>query len=500
MLETMTVEEVIAMSAKLRLPQNLPKATVEQHIRETLTSLRLENAAKTRIAGVSGGERKRAGIAMELITKPQVLFLDEPTSGLDSFTAFVIVQVLKTFAHNHGSAVIATIHQPSSDIFHLFDELILLNAGEVVYAGSSSAAVAYFESLGFRFPSLTNPADYIFMHVLNEELRESPDESTNNLKNINLAQSWKQSTQYQEMVGHLGSMPTIPEPASKKRRAHIIASFRAQFLFLFHRASINALRNELVIRVRLFQSLFIGVLAGLVFINATSGTIAGQIQSISGFLYFLPVNQFFASATSVLSIFAMEKRVFIREYAAGYYSLPAYYLSKVLVELPHQLVFPALLLVIAYYIVGLKAEFSAYLLDALLLGLCAVCGNAVGILVAACVDEVAMALAILPVFILPVLLFSGLFVNSGNFPAWLGWLQWISPVRYAFSSMIVNQFTSYTFANCLPTDQPQCQGERAIEQLGFAHDLPIGVNISLMIAIYLALILGAYLALWGKSR
>jgi len=499
MLDTMTVYEVVNMSAKLRLPQNLSKKDIQDIISVTLKSLRVEKAAQTRISKVSGGERKRSSIAMELITRPQILFLDEPTSGLDSFTAYIIVNALKTFAQENGSAIVANIHQPNSDIFRLFDDLVLLLNGEVVYAGGANDSVSYFEQLGFRFPSMTNPADYIFMHVLNKELRESTNEGALDLKDIDLVQAWKQSQQHRQLQEKLASVPAS-SAASKKRTPRIISSFTTQFTFLLQRASRNALRNELVIRVRLIQSIFIGVLAGLVFINATNGTVAGQIQSISGFLYFLPVNQFFASATSVLSIFSTEKQVFIREYAAGYYSLPAYYLSKVIVELPHQLIFPVLLLAIAYYIVGLKAAFSAFLLDAVLLALCAICGNAVGILVAACFTKVEMALAVLPLFLLPVLLFSGLFVNSGNFPTWLSWLQWVSPVRYAFASMVINQFSGYTFANCQPATQPQCQGEMAIEQLGFAGDLPAGVNISLMIAIYLALVIGGYLVLWQKSH
>ena len=277
------------------------------------------------------------------------------------------------------------------------------------------------------------------------------------------------------------------------------SSFWTQFKYLTNRASKNAIRNELIIRVRFFQSIFIGVLAGLVFMNATDGRVASQIQSLSGVLYFLSVNQFFGSATAVLSIFAQEKMVFLREHRAGYYGLTAYYFSKVLVELPYQIIFPALLLLIAYYIIGLNPAFSAYLLASSLLMFCAITGTAIGTFISAIFDDVAMALAVLPLFLLPVLLFSGLFVNSENFPVWLSWLQYGSPVRYAFSGLLQNQFDSYTFNNCDPSIQ-NCSGQQALNQLGFGNDLPPGILIAILSAIYIIFITAGYLVLMYKIK
>lgn len=86
---------------------------------------------------LSGGERKRTAIGVELITDPSLILLDEPTSGLDSFKAYQIVKLLKKLARN-GKTVISTIHQPSSESFHLFDRLILMSDGHIVYQGEAS--------------------------------------------------------------------------------------------------------------------------------------------------------------------------------------------------------------------------------------------------------------------------------------------------------------------------------------------------------------------------
>ncbi len=421
---------------------------------------------------------------MELITDPMVLFLDEPTSGLDSYTAHSITKLLADYAHE-GHTVVATLHQPSTDIFALFDDLLLLHEGRVVFYGEASEVIGYFEGWGHEFPKYSNPADYIFMHVLREN---SGDE---------MVARWKESDLKSKMTTLIECIQATTPSYSQVGKYK--ASFWIQFKFLLDRASKNAIRNELIVRVRFIQSVFIGVLAGLVFMNATNGTIAGQIQSLSGVLYFLSVNQFFGSATAVLSIFATEKFVFLREFRAGYYGLTAYYFSKVLVELPYQIIFPALLLLIAYYMIGLNPAFSAYLLAACLLIFCAITGTAIGTFISAIFDDVGMALAVLPLVLLPVLLFSGLFVNSGNFPVWLSWLQYGSPVRYSFSGLLQNQFNSYTFNNCNPFIL-NCSGRRALEQLGFANDLPPGILIAILTAIYFIFVFAGYLVLLYKTK
>lgn len=103
------------------------------------------------IKGVSGGERKRTSIAVELMTNPDVLMLDEPTSGLDSFTSYLIIKIMKEYALS-GKTVIFTIHQPNTDIYDLFDRFLLLVEGKIIYQAKASDAITYFNSIGFPCP------------------------------------------------------------------------------------------------------------------------------------------------------------------------------------------------------------------------------------------------------------------------------------------------------------------------------------------------------------
>ena len=132
---TSTPREAIYFSAKLRLPKSTTEHQLETLTNHMLDELNLKDCADTivggeLIKGISGGQRKRTSVGVELVTKPALVFLDEPTSGLDSFSAVQLCEVLKKVALA-GSSVLFTIHQPSSEIFNSFDSLILLNKGRV---------------------------------------------------------------------------------------------------------------------------------------------------------------------------------------------------------------------------------------------------------------------------------------------------------------------------------------------------------------------------------
>lgn len=108
---------------------------------------------------MSGGEKKRTSIGVELVTNPSILFLDEPTSGLDSFNAQKIVRLLN-YQAKLGKTIIATIHQPNSETFQSFDRLLLLMEGHTIYQGKANESVPYFKQIGYKCPDYCNPADY----------------------------------------------------------------------------------------------------------------------------------------------------------------------------------------------------------------------------------------------------------------------------------------------------------------------------------------------------
>jgi ABC-type multidrug transport system ATPase subunit len=191
MLGLLTVQETLGYSAKMRLPDKLyTKEQKKQRVQETIDMLRLQKCSQTRIGsttkrGISGGERKRTSIGVELVSDVSLLLLDEPTSGLDAYAAYSVVENLKNTARLRNLSCLMTIHQPSWRLLQLVDRVQLLARGKLYYDGTPSDMQAWFESLNHKVPEGANPADYYIT------LAENADESEEGEKRIeHLIQAW----------------------------------------------------------------------------------------------------------------------------------------------------------------------------------------------------------------------------------------------------------------------------------------------------------------------
>ncbi|RUS17489.1 hypothetical protein BC937DRAFT_89917 [Endogone sp. FLAS-F59071] len=178
---TLTVRETLMYSALLRLPRDMPLKVKQRRVEETLSELGIQHIADMPIGvpgrrGISGGEKRRVSIGKELVTSPSILFLDEPTSGLDSYNAYVVMECLKKLARVHKRTVVVTIHQPRSNIFKMFDSLLLLAEGRTVYFGPAQQATHYFASIGYPIPPEYNIADYLIDLTMNKPNTSSPSE------------------------------------------------------------------------------------------------------------------------------------------------------------------------------------------------------------------------------------------------------------------------------------------------------------------------------------
>lgn len=155
------VEELMHFCCNLRLRQN--QSTKQEQIESILNSLKLNHLRSSLPNKLSGGERKRLSVAVELISKPEVFFLDEPTSGLDEIAAVQCMNLLKELA-TQGRTIICTIHQPSPMVLKNVDHVYVMTQGQCIYQGQPKDLISYMQYLKFECPTTYTPIDY-GMHI-----------------------------------------------------------------------------------------------------------------------------------------------------------------------------------------------------------------------------------------------------------------------------------------------------------------------------------------------
>jgi len=225
--------------------------------------------------GLGPADRKKTSIAIELICDPSILFLDEPTSGLDSFSANRLVRLLVSQARK-GKAVVATIHQPNSSTFALFDRLLLLMDGYQIYQGEASYAAEHFKSLGFVIPQFSNPADYFLEEFFIPYKKEQKDIDKLNKLVEGYSENIEEKIQNENAI--IVHQEITEEFLNKSREK---ASIFVEFGYLIRRTFQNVHRNPTSTRVRIYQVISNIILMILVFWDL--GTSVEDIQNKAGF-------------------------------------------------------------------------------------------------------------------------------------------------------------------------------------------------------------------------
>lgn len=294
----------------------------------------------TRRKGISGGERKRLCIAIELLSKPLLLFLDEPTSGLDSTTAFTVTHALKNLAETGQCTVVCTIHQPQQKIFNLFDNLILLKRGKVIYQGSCQKSLAFLESIGMPCPADANPADFLLDVIAPSAEKGSVVDE--------VAQEREKRAPPIDL-----SMGADKDYFDKQSRA----TWFHQFFVIGRRSALQYFRRKDIIFLNFISTTaiacFIG--GGIWYQQGVSEKSAQNTLVPS--LFFTCVTQGIFGSMQVVNTFPSERAIMLRERSAGAYYVSSYYAAKSAVDMLSQIWPPILFSCIAYFMLG-------YVLDA----------------------------------------------------------------------------------------------------------------------------------------
>ncbi|KDO32615.1 hypothetical protein SPRG_03089 [Saprolegnia parasitica CBS 223.65] len=445
--ETLTVKEHLLFQAELRMGKTFDAAQREARVNYVIEELGLDKCRHSqigggRIRGISGGQRKRLSFATEILTNPSLLFVDEPTSGLDSFMAESVIQQLQKLARE-GRTVIATIHQPASELFALFDKLVLLSDGQTVYNGKASDAVEYFASQGFPCPNYMNPTDFFMRQIIALDPKSEAATRVNKL-----VANWhaKQKAADIDAQNDVSSSSSVDDDTVYES-THLGPS--GQLRVLIKRNFTRLLRDKMTFNARLAQSIIISLFVGLIFFQLEL-TQAG-VQSFTGAIFFIVVDQFMSAANPEFISVPLEMPIMSREYHSGLYHSWVWYLAKNLSELGFQFFYPMVFFIPLYFMVGFGAS-NATLFFTMYLFLALTQSAAIGLgYMVSCVAGRAELTPIIGILtILPFLMFGGLFLNADMIPVYFTWLEFLSPLKYGFRGASRAFWNTITDIPCNP--------------------------------------------------
>jgi ABC-type glutathione transport system ATPase component/ABC-type multidrug transport system permease subunit len=458
---TMTPLEILLFTAKLKL--NLTHEQIEEKVEKMIEDLHLKKCQNTKIGsvverGVSGGERKRTSIGVELISDPKIIFLDEPTTGLDSYNAYEVIQLLRVLAQK-GKIIVFTIHQPSSEIFDLLDKLNILALGKTVYYGPSHKSLDCFEAFNLKMPLNYNPFEH-FMEMTNvsiiqnsEILKKYPElESIENFGHRHSTFISTLNQKYESLkTNYLTTTQEIKglssENAQLFRDKNYSKSFLYEFSMLFGRNILIVKRNPKVLAMKIVQSIITAVLLAILFTNVTKDFTG--IQDRLGIVLNCIVHVIFGAITTTILVFSEEKKVFMRERANSLYSVFAYFIAKFFSELPVNFVSNNLFGLIIYYSTELNDTYSFKFFAFLgILNFCAMGGNAWAFFLGSLASNPEALININTALTIPLLLLSGFFANANNFAPYLIPFKYLSMFKYGFQTLIHNEFQMLSPLNC----------------------------------------------------
>ncbi|VDD82887.1 unnamed protein product [Mesocestoides corti] len=482
---TLTVRETLYLAAALRRKQGSTKVETHEKINEILDELGLMKIADNKIGtelirGISGGERKRTSIGMEIIADPSVLFLDEPTTGLDAFTAGSVIQTLKSLSRR-GRTIVLSIHQPKYSIYKLFDSLTLMASGRIVYHGPArKEPIQYFSKLGYRCEDHNNPPDF-FLDILHGEIKPADstrdkgdefdaqsDDSFERMRIVSerLVSLWTDSTECQNIRNEVLAVANRSSNATNYSNPPdgigYAASFPLQLLIVCWRTFIGLLRDPQASIVQTLVYLFFAISMGVVYFGLDTSLESG-LQNRSGLFFFATLQVVFVNIGSI-ELFLKERALFIHEHSSGYYRVCAYFLAKLICDVFPTKALPVFFFMpITYWMAGLVPQVGNFFFFELILTLGTISASAAAMAVSASVTLFSIANVIISILFVFMMVFGGFLINLNSMPPWLSWLRYFSIFHYTFGGLLVNELTNLEFCPTANKTSPTFNDTRKCE-------------------------------------
>ena len=353
---SLTVRETVDFSARLSLSTSVSRRDRLNRIDALLKAFGLTEQAHTLIGtplrkGVSGGQKRRTSVAAQIITDPKILFLDEPTSGLDSSASLEIISRLRTVARRYNLLVVASIHQPSTATFEVFDKLLLLSQGKTCYYGPLADVTSYFALAGFPVPTHTNPAEHL-LTITNTDF--SQDEGNAQAKLDIIHSTWKR---------HQSSIPTIAETDKMNASMAFKDSSIGPNLFsitfvLLHRMFVKSYRDVVAYGIRIAMYIGLAIMMGTVWLRLD--TDQASIQPFINAIFFGSAFMSFM-AVAYVPAFLEDYATFAKDRANGLYGATPFLIANFIVGLPYLFLISVIFSAIAYWLSNFQPTGTAFM-------------------------------------------------------------------------------------------------------------------------------------------
>ncbi|KAG8378410.1 hypothetical protein BUALT_Bualt08G0134500 [Buddleja alternifolia] len=450
----LTVRETLVFCSLLRLPHSVSKIEKISIAESVMSELSLSKCEHTIIGnsfirGISGGERKRVSIAHEMLVDPSLLILDEPTSGLDATAAFRLVSTLGGLAAK-GKTVITSVHQPSSRVYQMFDDLLVLSEGRCIYFGKGSEAMGYFESVGFSPNFAMNPADFLLdlangvCQLDGTSEKDKPNVRQALVSSYNSVLAPKVRTACMDAPTMVAKDRTTPGNPSTKRytcTSHVATWFN-QFSILLQR-NIKERKHETFNSLRVFQVIAAALLAGSMWWHSDYR----DIQDRLGLLFFISIFWGVFPSFNAVFAFPQERAIFVKERASGMYTLSSYFMARITGDLPMELILPTLFVSIAYWMTGLKPEIPAFVLTLMVILGYVLVSQGLGLALGALIMDAKQASTVVTVTMLAFVLTGGYYVHK--VPSFMSWIKYVSTTFYSYRLLINVQYGDGEFISSL---------------------------------------------------
>ncbi|GLI80382.1 hypothetical protein PoHVEF18_008736 [Penicillium ochrochloron] len=476
---SLTVRETLKFAGDLSLPSSVTKRQRIDRIRTLLEAFGIQNQAGTLVGtpirkGISGGQKRRVSVASQLITCPKILFLDEPTSGLDSKASYEVMSYAKELARANNIIIIASIHQPSTTTFKLFDKLLLLSGGKTCYFGTINNVDSYFGQIGHPVPAHTNPAEFL-LDIVSSDFGGASGQAPERVQQIQYA--WSVSGESTAVMNQV----TERTRESEKRAGALSAEDMARpgpvtvTVALLHRSFIKSYRDVIAYGIRIVMYLGLAIMMGTVWLRLHPSQ--DYIQPFINAIFFGSAFMSFM-AVAYVPAYIEDRATFVKERANGLYGATPFMVANFLIGLPFLFLISMLFSIVSYWLSNFRPDGSAFMIWVMWMFLDLVAAESLVVFVTSIFPNFVISLAL-------VAFANGLWMSVGGFlvtptilnPFWKYVFHYIDYQAYVFQGMMVNEFSERIYScgdgcHCMfnsdLASQCQIRGTAVLQQYGYA--------------------------------